>query len=237
MLSWSRHRRNDVLLKQARERTCDEGFLANDRHRPPHIAFVGKPWREMHQKLVAVCCSLLPLSRTRADWMHVLRQDTLEDMWCLEGIYRTRQIVTGPKLGLLIELAVQCLWDSSLLWSSIPWERHSRELLLVSLWVPPADSSQAEAWLSLLGTSTTADSCLLAQFYWAGLLVYLWSFASGLTCCCCFLWTELLISWQCRWDLFQRTFLNRSTSLYPFFSTTPGGWWARREVKLFKNHY
>lgn len=28
----SRHRRKDVLIKQACERTCDKGFFANNRH-------------------------------------------------------------------------------------------------------------------------------------------------------------------------------------------------------------
>ena len=33
----------------------------------------------------------------------------------------------------------------------------------------------AEAWLSLLGHATTADSCLLYWHYWTGMLVYSWS--------------------------------------------------------------
>ena len=32
MLHSSRHRREDVLLKQARKRTCDEGSFANNTH-------------------------------------------------------------------------------------------------------------------------------------------------------------------------------------------------------------
>jgi hypothetical protein len=31
------------------------------------------------------------------------------------------------------------------------------------------------------------------------------AFASGLSCCCWFMWTELLISWQGTLDLLQRT--------------------------------
>jgi hypothetical protein len=25
--------------------------------------------------------------------------------------------------------------------------------------------------------------------------------------------------------------------MYPFFSTTSGGWWAKKEVRVFKNHH
>jgi len=56
MLRWSRHRREDVLLKQARERTGDEGSCVNDMNvlvchtLCNWAAFVGTPWREMHQK-------------------------------------------------------------------------------------------------------------------------------------------------------------------------------------------
>jgi hypothetical protein len=37
-----------------------------------------------------------------------------EDMSCLEGIDRTQWTVTEAELGLLIELAVECLWELSL---------------------------------------------------------------------------------------------------------------------------
>ena len=33
----------------------------------------------------------------------------VEDMWCLEDINRTRQRGTEAELGLLVQLAVQCL--------------------------------------------------------------------------------------------------------------------------------
>ena len=46
------------------------------------------------------------------------------------------------------------------------------------------------------------------------------------------LWTELPISRQHRWELLQRTFLNRPTSPYPLFPTTSGGCWAKREPSL-----
>ena len=34
---WSRHRREDVLLKQAREKRSDEGFFANNMHVLVHM--------------------------------------------------------------------------------------------------------------------------------------------------------------------------------------------------------
>ena len=55
----SRHRREDVLLKQAHERTCDERFFANDTH-------VLVCHREKATKTLLVACySFLPLPRTQ----------------------------------------------------------------------------------------------------------------------------------------------------------------------------
>ena len=63
--------------------------------------------------------------------------------WSQESIFSKQQMLTGSSNLLLKSLV------SSLCWSSLPWERHSWELLLFLL-VPPA-----EAWLSLLGPVTT----------------------------------------------------------------------------------
>jgi hypothetical protein len=60
----------------------------------------------------------------------------------------------------------------SLHWSSLIEESHSWELLLTSLLLTWA---QDEAWLSLLGSTTSVGSCLLSQLYWTGLLVHPWS--------------------------------------------------------------
>ena len=58
------------------------------------------------------------------------------DVWRVQiGLYGVTE-----QLGLLVQLAVQCLWVSSLCCSSLPLERHSA--LLVSLQVSPADLSQ-----------------------------------------------------------------------------------------------
>ena len=59
---WSRHRREDILLKQTHERTHDEGFFVNNTH-------------------VIVCHTLLSwvafvrTPRPKTDLMHLLRQD------------------------------------------------------------------------------------------------------------------------------------------------------------------
>ena len=77
-----------------------------------------------------------------------------------------------------------------------------------SCWSLLLTGTEAEAWLSLLGHVTTVAYLTLLN------------------------WTvEVFV------ELPQRTFLNRSTSLYPFFSPTSGGWWATKEVKVFKSHH
>jgi hypothetical protein len=105
----------------------------------------------------------------------------MEDLWCMEGVNRTRETVMGDDLGLLVERVVQCLLVLNLRWSSVHWERHSREHILLLL-LPRAKD---EAWLSLLGSATTDDSCLLSWLYQSGLLVLHEEFVSGLSCCCC----------------------------------------------------
>jgi hypothetical protein len=135
---WSRHRRKDILLKQARERTCDGGLFANDIRvlgcltLQSWAPFVGTPLRETHQKLLVVCCSFLLLLRTRTDWQSDVSWDRctgwaghVQDMWCLEAINRTQGTVAEAELGLLTELAVQSSWVWQLHWSLLCWERHS----------------------------------------------------------------------------------------------------------------
>jgi hypothetical protein len=80
---WSRHRRQDVLLKQACERTCD-GFIANDTlglvclTLSSWAPFVGTPQKETHQKnLLVMGCGFLLLRRTQADW----QSDVSWDRW------------------------------------------------------------------------------------------------------------------------------------------------------------
>lgn len=138
----------------------------------------------------------------------------VEDTWCLEGLNRTRWSDGEIELSLLVLLAVQHLLVSHLCWYLLPWVRHSRELLPVFFLVPPDDLSQGwgEAWLTLLGHATTADSCLLTWLSWTGLLVYPWSVYELIKLLLhANMWTELPISRQHRWELRQRTFLNRFT--------------------------
>jgi hypothetical protein len=58
---------------------------------------------------------------------------------------------------------------------------------LASLWVPPVDSYWGCGWLSLLGSATSTDSCLLSWLYWTGLMIYPWSVC---------MWMELQV-WSC----------------------------------------
>ena len=78
--------------------------------------------------------------------------------------------MTEAELGLLIEIAVQCLLVS------LREEQPSTDLLSVkrgtmenfswhSSWSLLLTCAKAEAWLSLLDNATTADSCLLSQLY------------------------------------------------------------------------
>jgi hypothetical protein len=116
---------------------------------------------------------------------------------------------------LLVQLAVQHLWVSSLHWSLLPWERHSWELLMFLL-VPPADSSPG--W----GLAASARLCH-CYFLPDSTKLDFWCirevFVSGSSCHC--LLTCELNCWfpdntDHRWELLQGTFLNRFTSPVSF---------------------
>jgi hypothetical protein len=100
VFSWSRHRREDVLLKQACERTCDGTFFANNANVLVHLtlcrwaAFVGTREREMVSKsfwwyVSASCCfqGLRLIGRVMsAETDAHAEARPAENMWCLEGI-------------------------------------------------------------------------------------------------------------------------------------------------------
>jgi hypothetical protein len=67
------------------------------------------------------------------------------------------------ELGLLVELAVQCLLVFNERGTAENFSWHPSGSLLLT---------GAKAWLSLLGSATAADSCLLSQLYQTRLLVY-----------------------------------------------------------------
>ena len=136
-------------------------------------------------------------------------------MWCLEGINKSAQTVTEAEQGLHIELAAK------LVGISIRSERHSWELFLVSLWVPPVDLTQG-----------LAD--VLSWLYQTRLLVYPWSISG---------WIELLLlllnyklnCWfpdntdrSCSKNLSKQVHCPPHQSpprpRYPFFFTASGGW-------------
>ena len=91
----------------------------------------------------------------------------MEDVWCLEGINRTRRTMTGAELGLLIELAAQacgsCVFADLCFAErgkakNFSW--HSSRFLLLTC-------AEAEAWPSLQGCVTAAANLTLLN----GLLV------------------------------------------------------------------
>jgi hypothetical protein len=80
----------------------------------------------------------------------------VEDTWCLEGINRTQQS-DGDRAWLAGTASCATLvgLTSSQIFSSLPWERHRWEVLLVFLLALLLTQAEAEAWLSLLGCVTT----------------------------------------------------------------------------------
>jgi hypothetical protein len=163
---------------------------------------------------IGLPCSWTPFVRTpqtRADWMHMLRQDpswgtTYGGHVMLIGLH-------GVMETALLGGTASCsmLWVSHLCWSLLPWERHSQELLLVSLWLDLRLSAGCLCYvMSLL---------LLTWLYWtAGVSVKcLWADQAVAAN----LWTEQPISRQYRWEFFQRTFLNRSIPPDPRILSSP----------------
>jgi hypothetical protein len=122
--------------------------------------------------------------------------------------------VTRAELGLLVLLAMQCLLVLHLSWSSF---HRSENFSWSSYWFLLLTPAKAVAWLSLLGSATTADLYLLSGIYQIGLLMCLWSVCKYIELPAhANLWTKLLISRQHRWELLQRTFLKRSISPISF---------------------
>ena len=147
---------------------------------------------------------------------HVLRQDLcwgnthgghVHDVW---REYKKDLTSQWPEKARLAG-TVRCVTLVGLasLWIASLRERHSLDLLL------------AETWLSLLGSATAVDSCLLSRLYRTGLL--------------------LCPTRVCEWiDLLLLLLIRLQSPLSPpphlFFPTTSGGWWTTSEVKAFKNH-
>jgi hypothetical protein len=152
MFCWSRQRRQYILLKQAHERTCDKGYFANNRHYGSILHFIvelhlsGCHREKCTKKVLMVCCSFFPFpliictcwGKTHVETRHV------EDTWCLEGINRTPQSggrgVCGKGESSWLASTDSCTMLVGLD-SSLPWERHSQELLLMFLPVPLTDSN------------------------------------------------------------------------------------------------
>jgi hypothetical protein len=133
------------------------------------------------KNLLVVCCSFLLLLWTQADWMNMVKWNPCRGKACGGHMSINRSLrVTERLLGLLTQLAVQCLWISSLCWSTLPWERHSKELL-VTLLVPPADSSQG--W-SLAVSARLCHCCCWPDTIELDCWCICEVFASGASCHC-----------------------------------------------------
>ena len=155
MFRWGWHRRKDALLKQARERTRDEGVFAKGSCVLVCLTLIAELssilsgfHREKHTKKLLVasvdsgrlteCCQLRQI--------HMLRQDMCwEKTWGGHAMFRGRMNRTQQtERGLLVELAVKHLLVLSLHWSSLCWDRHSWEpLTFLVIQVPPADLAEA----------------------------------------------------------------------------------------------
>lgn len=77
----------------------------------------------------------------------------------MEDINSTQWTVTEAELGLLIELAVYHLWVSRL---HFPKRGTAENFSWHFAWSLLLPRDEAEAWLSLPGSATTADSFLLS---------------------------------------------------------------------------
>ena len=91
-----------------------------------------------------------------------------------------RRTATETELDLVVELAVRCS-HCAVCWSHYFIDLHFTERSTAENfswascwpWSPLLTPAEAEAWLSLLGSATAADLCLLSRLYRTGLLVYL----------------------------------------------------------------
>lgn len=162
----------------------------------------------------------------------------VEDIWCLEEDKRTQWTVTEAELGLFIELAVQGLF----VWHYADLHFAERDTSKKFSWHPSwfllmLTCAEGEAWLSLTGSTTAIDLCLLYPDYWNGLLVYQGSVWSRSSCHCWILCTELKISWESRWEFLQK-YISKEVQL-PHILFSPlllvGGGLMR--CKVFKNHH
>ena len=84
-------------------------------------------------------------------------------MMFVKSLKRIPQTVMEAELGLFIVLSLQYLWVSSICWLLLPWWGTAMKFFMNSAWFLLLIPAQAEAWLFLLGSSTTAVCCLLTR--------------------------------------------------------------------------
>lgn len=146
---------------------------------------------------------------------HMLRQD-LQRTCDVRGVIKgTWQTGTEAELGLLVELAVQACWSYVFVVLHFTERGTDENFSLHSYWSLLLTHAEAEDWLSLIGSATTAvsypDSSELDHWRIREALV------SGSSCHCLLL-TELLICENVDRICPTEPFLNRSTSpwILPF---------------------
>jgi hypothetical protein len=221
VFSWIGHRwkaKTDLWrntsLKQTQERGC---FVKANMWKDTW-------WRILHWKHNALAhltfCSwdeFVGTPGTQADWMHMPRQGTrrTHDVW---------RVWTGLdrqwwKQSLAFWYSYLCNACGSQIFAKLhfPERGLAENFSWCSCWSLLLTWAEAEGCLFLLGSATTADSCLLSQLYGTGLLVCPWGICEWVKLPLpANLWTELPTSRQHRWDLLQRTCLSRSSSHLSF---------------------
>jgi hypothetical protein len=144
----------------------------------------GLPGEKRTKKPLVVCCSFLQLSQTWADGQSDVSSDrrTCWGKTCAEtcggrvmfggSITRTWKTLRQAELDLRRELAVQWLLADL----HFPERGRAEIFSWPSSWPLLLTPAKAEAWLSLLGSATTANLCLLSwQPNWtAGVSVNCW---------------------------------------------------------------
>jgi len=227
VLSWNRHRRADVLLKQACERTRDEGFSASNTHYVVDLHLSGVHRQKHAKKLLLVYCRFLD-SGWLSEWCQLRQRHLLGQDW------GGRVMFGGPDRRWwkpsLTCYRTSCTTlvglESLLIFSSLR-EAQSRTSPGPSCWLRPGCLCQVVPCCWFLFTVSTLLNWTADV---SGKCLWVDRAATA------DLRTELPISTQHRWEFLQRPFLNRSIPLapHPFFSTPSGGCGLKGRLKCLR---
>ena len=176
--------------------------------------------RRAQQRILVVCCSLLLLPRTWADWMHMLRKELC---W---GKTHRGHVMLGWRL---------CLASGSPDFTDLGFlERGTVENFWRSCWSLLLTQAEAEAWLSLPGHVTTVANPTLLNWT-AGVSVKCMQEDQAAAAC-----------WPVNWTAdFQTTQMGVAPMNLPkqvhfpciLSFPLPLVDSVRRKVKAFKNHH